>query len=272
VVSNDRLYPQWVVLHVPHDSTDMPSSVRGQFLLNNIELATELDSMTDHHTLALFADAGSEGQVVRAPVSRLVVDVERFAQDDDEPMASRGMGAIYTVTSHLSPLRRPLTAEERNVLMRNYYIPHHQRLESAVASAIDLYDRCLVVDCHSFPDRPLPYELADPDSVRPDICIGADDFHTSEELLNAFVTEFRRIGWTVSVNDPFSGALVPGSRYRRDRRVKAVMVEVNRRLYLHEASADPLPDFSLVSQQVKRCCMAAIEAFTFTERAPGRIE
>lgn len=266
------MYPHWVVLHVPHDSTDVPSSVRDQFLLNDIELATEIGSMTDHQTLALFSDAGTAGHVVRAPVSRLVVDVERFAQDDDEPMASRGMGAIYTVTSRLNRLRRPLTVEERNVLMQNYYIPHHQRLESAVASAIDLYDRCLVIDCHSFPDRPLPYELADPDSVRPDICIGADDFHTSEELLNAFVTEFRRKGWTVSVNDPFSGALVPGNRYRRDHRVKAIMVEVNRRLYLHEASADPLPGFTLVTQQIKRCCMAAIESFTREERAPGKIE
>jgi N-formylglutamate amidohydrolase len=251
-------YPQWVVLHVPHDSIDVPSSVRQQFLLDDSQLAIELDRMTDHHTLALFSDPASDAQVVRAPVSRLVVDVERFASDDDEPMAIRGMGAVYTVTSHLHPLRRPLSAEEREALMQAYYMPHHARFESAVAAAIERHGRCLVIDCHSFPGNALPYEVAAADASRPDICIGTDAFHTSDRTADAFVTEFQRAGWSVNVNDPFAGAMVPRSRYRRDRRVSAVMVEVNRRLYMHEPGAQPLPEFDCVSSQIKRCCMAAI--------------
>ena len=251
-------YPQWVVLHVPHDSMEVPGAVRGQFLLDDIQLATELDRITDHHTLALFSDPASDAQVVRAPVSRLVVDVERFASDDDEPMAARGMGAVYTVTSHLHPLRRPLSAEEREALMQAYYVPHHARFEFAVAAAIERHGRCLVIDCHSFPGSALPYELAAAGSARPDICIGTDAFHTSDELANAFVTEFRRAGWSVKVNDPFAGALVPSNRYRRDRRVSAVMVEVNRRLYMREPGAQPLPEFARIASQIKRCCTTAI--------------
>ena len=41
-------------------------------------------------------------------------------------------------------------------------------------------------------------------------------------------------GWTVAVNRPFAGALVPMAHYRRDARVRAIMIEVNRRLYLDE--------------------------------------
>ena len=84
-------YPPWVVLHVPHDSTAVPADVRAQFLLDEAELGRELDRMTDHRTLAIFADPSSEAVVVRSPVSRLVVDVERFPDDADEPMAARGM-------------------------------------------------------------------------------------------------------------------------------------------------------------------------------------
>jgi N-formylglutamate amidohydrolase len=73
-------------------------------------------------------------------------------------------------------------------------------------------------------------EMADSSSVRPDICIGTDDFHTSAALSESFWSAFQLAGWSVSLNDPFAGALVPGSRYRSDKRVGAVMVEVNRRL------------------------------------------
>jgi len=104
----------------------------------------------------------------------------------------------------------------------------------------------------------LPYELADADDSRPDICIGSDDFHTSPELASAFVTAFQAEGWQVSLNEPFAGALVPSSRYRKDRRVGAVMVEVNRRLYLPEYDGEPLSNFAAVAQLVRSCCMTAM--------------
>jgi hypothetical protein len=43
-------YQPWVVLHLPHDSTDVPAGMRSQFLLNDKELEQELIRMTDHHT------------------------------------------------------------------------------------------------------------------------------------------------------------------------------------------------------------------------------
>jgi N-formylglutamate deformylase len=251
-------YPPWVVLHVPHDSTTVPVDLRSQFLLDDAELRRELDRMTDHRTLALFSDPSSTAIAVRSTVSRLVVDVERFPDDVDEPMAARGMGAVYAATSQLTPLRPPLADNERERLMQAYYHPHHAQLEEAVTKAVDRYGRCLVIDCHSFPSAALPYEMAPPSKARPDVCIGTDDFHTSEGLAAAFSTAFRLEGWSVSLNDPFPGALVPASRYRRDRRVEAVMVEVNRRLYLREDDATPLPDFPETAGRIRRCCQIAL--------------
>jgi N-formylglutamate amidohydrolase len=170
------------------------------------------------------------------------------------------MGAVYSVTSGLKPLRQQLSDSERNALMLAYYHPHHARLEAAVSAAIDLHGRCLVIDCHSFPSLALPYELADPAVVRPDICIGTDAFHTSGELATAFVTAFQCEGWRVNLNQPFAGALVPGSRYQQDHRVNAVMVEINRQLYLREQDATPLSTFATIAQRVRNCCMMAIAA------------
>ena len=97
-------------------------------------------------------------------------------------------------------------------------------------------------------------------SLYTDICIGTDAFHTSEATARAFLQSFAANGWSVELNLPFAGALVPASRYRQDARVSAVMVEVNRRLYLHEASATRRPDFDAVAVQVRACWGRALEA------------
>jgi N-formylglutamate amidohydrolase len=254
-------YPPWVILHIPHDSYVIPADVRSQFLLSDAELEQELQCMTDHLTHTIFAEPLSESMVVRAPVSRLVVDVERFAEDEHEPMAARGMGAIYGVTSHLRPLRRRLSPNEREMLMQTWYHPHHQRLEAVVSDTLDRYGRCLVIDGHSFPGTALPYENAIPTIARPDICIGSDPFHTPKVLEQSFVEVFGRKGWKIKVNEPFAGALVPASRYQRDPRVMAVMVEVNRDLYLIPDSFQQKSDFARVASAIKSCCALAISKF-----------
>ncbi len=258
---NSSGYPPWVVLHIPHDSTFIPDQVRPQFVLSDHDLALELKRMTDHFTHALFAEPSGEATVIRAPVSRLVVDVERFAADDREPMAARGMGAVYEVTSHLTPLRRRLSAEERAELMGAWYHPHHEQLEAAVADTLERHGRCLVLDGHSFPGTALPYENADPTARRPDICIGTDSFHSPKALEQAFVDAFTRSGWSVAVNEPFAGALVPASRHHRDFRVMAVMVEVSRDLYLDRESFEPKPDFAQIAAEVRHRCVEALKAF-----------
>ena len=248
--------PDWVVLHVPHDSTEIPEWTRPQFAVDDAELARELGRLTDHHTFRLYA-AGQTCACVRAQASRIVVDVERFVDDEREPMARRGLGVIYERTSNGERLRHALDASTRTRLLAEFYVPHHARLASAVDRALAEHGRCLVIDCHSFPRAPLPFE--ERSAPRPDICIGTDSFHTAPALRDAFVAEFKAAGWSVEVDRPFSGALVPLARYRRDPRVSALMVEVQRALYMDETSLAPLPGFDAVSERVQRACVGALE-------------
>ena len=55
--------------------------------------------MTDAWTDKLVEPISTKAKEVVFPVSRLVVDPERFLCDDDEPMAPKGMGATYTKLS-----------------------------------------------------------------------------------------------------------------------------------------------------------------------------
>lgn len=154
--------------------------MRRQFVLDDDGLRRELRRMTDRYTDELFTLPPGEAATVRFPVSRLVVDPERFLDPDAEPMEAVGMGAVYTQTSDGAPLREPaVAARERGALLARFYHPHHEALERAAAAALAAHGRCLILDCHSFPSRPLPYELAaaaDQGAVRrrPAICIATD--------------------------------------------------------------------------------------------------
>ena len=169
-----------VIMHIPHSSAEVPADVRAQFLLEDDDLARELRLMTDWHTDKLFALPPAEAVTVRFPVSRLVVDPERFEDPEAERMEAVGMGAVYTKTSQRLPLRDEAeAAREREALLARYYRPHHAALEAATAAALAAHGRCLIIDCHSFPSRPLPYEFkvsADRWKVihRPAVCIGTD--------------------------------------------------------------------------------------------------
>ena len=169
-----------IILHVPHSSAQVPAEVRPQLLLEDDGLDRELRLMTDWHTDALFALPPDVAVTVRFPVSRLVVDAERFEDPEAEGMEAVGMGAVYTKTSQGLRLRDEAeAARQREALLARYYRPHHAALEAATEAALATHGRCLIVDCHSFPSSPLPYEFkvsADRWKVihRPAVCIGTD--------------------------------------------------------------------------------------------------
>ena len=253
--------PPFVIIHVPHDSCVIPADARRQFLLTEEEMARELIRMTDHHTKKLFAEGVSADQIVRAEVSRLVVDVERFEDNDLEPMSRRGMGVVYERTCDGDALRRPISTPDRQTLIDTWYRPHHERLAALTQQIIDRYGRALLVDAHSFPSKPLPYEL-DQRPDRPEICIGTDEFHTPTPLATAFVDTFRAGGFDdVRLNAPFSGAMVSHRHYRTDKRVLAVMVEVNRQLYLDESSGALISNFLEVRDRIRHCICGAMQTW-----------
>jgi N-formylglutamate amidohydrolase len=110
---------------------------------------------------------------------------------------------------------------------------------------------CVVVDCHSFPSRALPYE-DDQNPDRPDLCIGTDRFHTPGSLEKCVVEAAKAEGFSVEPNRPFAGALVPLPLYRQSDNVFAVMLELNRGLYMDEATGEKSAAFDGVQKKLER--------------------
>ena len=222
------------IFHIPHCSFDIPSKYLSDFAVSAEKLEAEKIKMTDSYTDELFVDCvtDTDTQII-FPVSRLLVDVERFSEDAQEPMAEIGMGMLYRSCHDLSQLRASNAFGEE--LKKAYYDQHHKAFTALVDEQLQNFGEVLIIDCHSFPAKPWPYERNQIGN-RPEICIGTDAFHTTTEMEVRLANAFRQQGFDVDIDTPFSGSIVPMKFYQKDERVKSIMVEVRRDLYMDEVT------------------------------------
>ena len=255
-MGNTRVKGSAIILHIPHSSTLIPEEYRHQFVLGDEELGSEQLKVTDHFTDELFTGLLSSSNKVVANVSRLLVDVERFANDDQESMARKGVGCIYQSTSSGMVLRNELTEKVRQELLEKYYYPHHDLLTYKVNEVLKDIGKCMIIDCHSFPSIPLSYD-ENQTTPRPDICIGTDPFHTPIDLVVAIKSFFESHQLSVAVNSPYSGTMVPLVHYQSNPNVHSLMIEVNRSLYINESTSAKNENFNFV-QQILHTCFESI--------------
>ena len=103
----------------------------------------------------------------------------------------------------------------------------------------------MIIDGHSFSSIRLPYELCD-NSVRPGICLGIDKFHTPYYITEYLYNEFQKRGYTVRINTPFSGTIIPLRFYNKNKNVMSIMIEINRFLYMDEKTGMKKDSFNKV--------------------------
>ena len=82
-----------ILIHIPHSSYYIPTEYKNLFLISEEELKKEQLLMTDSYTNELF-NTGQK-QII-FPISRLICDVERFRNKQDEGMTQQGMWVCYT--------------------------------------------------------------------------------------------------------------------------------------------------------------------------------
>ena len=236
-----------MILHIPHSKKYIPAEYLQYFHLSDSSLDFELLKMTDHFTDELFECSQSNYSQIIFPVSRLLVDPERFVMDDDEPMSQRGMGCIYDKTHDQKPLKD--CNKIRQNLIDRYYVPHHRQFAASVNQELKQTGHSLIIDCHSFPKYPLPYEM-DQTSDRAEICIGTDDFHTPHNLAEKVAEVFGKAGFSISLNEPFAGAIVPIEHYRKTKAVSSIMIEIRRDLYMDEISGRKSENFDTLKSGI----------------------
>jgi N-formylglutamate amidohydrolase len=257
-INNPKQFP--VICHIPHGSIRIPKEFRKDFSLSERGLDMEARILADLYAGELFEDLFERFGGLQCGISRIVVDMERFENDKKEPMSKAGMGVLYSKTSEGKTMRKVGSAS-RSDYLENIYRPYHETLNGLVGYCLEKFGTCLILDCHSFPSEPRPYE-ADRKKNRPDICIGTDKQHTPALLKKILSSDLKASGYSVKFDSPYSGSIVPAPFYG-NKNVYSIMLEVNRKLYMDEKTFKKKAGFDkvsrLISRTAERSCLAFLD-------------
>ena len=245
LVDNSEISP--VILHAPHGSRFIPEELKGTYLVSASAMEAEKDLMTDHFTNDLVKSIQNASSLVNG-LSRFVVDVERFP-DEREEMLAVGMGAFYTQGSQKQQIREQ--QHTTNPVLREFFDAYSDAFTELVQRTLDIHGRAVIIDVHSYPTEPLPYELHSHEA-RPQLDIGADTTHTSALLVGEVVKAFGHLG--TGINESFHGTYVPLRFYEaKDSRVQSVMLEIRRDTYMDEKSIELFPEgFSALQESLQQ--------------------
>ena len=119
---------------------------------------------------------------------------------------------------------RKVDPELRERILKNYYWKHHNKFSEAVNNQLRYFGKAIIIDCHSFPGKPLKRSL-DKSLERPDFNIGTDAFHTPKKLIDISIAFFERSGYTLGIDRPYKGSIVPMEHYSKNKNVQSIMLK-----------------------------------------------
>ncbi len=139
------------------------------------------------------------------------------------------------------------------------YRPYHRALEGLIEATLRDFGAAFLLDCHSMPSVGGPTDR-DRGTPRPDIVLG-DRFGASCEP--AVIETAERIlldlGFSVRRNEPYAGAFTTAHYGRPGERVHALQIELNRRLYMNEATVSRSRDLPGLRRRMNRFIAAMAE-------------
>ena len=243
-----------VVFDSPHSGLTYPPD------FNTIAPVQAVRTTCDRFVDELFDRAPAFGAVqVAALFPRSYVDANRAVTDLDPAMidgawpgvlvpteyTSRGMGVIRRYALPGVPLyAAKLTPEQISHRLESYYRPYRAALSEAIESAYASFGRVWHVNCHSMKSTGNKMNV-DAGEARPDFVISDRKGRTCEPAFTDWtVAFFSRMGYSVKVNDPYSGGDIVKTYGQPDKGRHSLQIEVNRRLYLDESSYEKAPGFT----------------------------
>lgn len=239
-----------VIFASPHSGRVWPQAVRARSALSLTALRSSEDAFVGH----LILPAQAAGAVVMsARIARGAVDLNRGPDELDpaliegiavprsNPRIASGLGVIPRVVGGgrvIHPGR--ITLAEAEARLRAHWHPWHDALAQVMAETAAACGSALLVDVHS-----MPHDACASLHPRPDIVLG--DLHgrsAGRAVVDAVAAAFIAEGFTLRRNTPFAGAYTLARHGDPAQRRHAIQIEIDRALYMDEATLRPLPGYA----------------------------
>lgn len=165
------------------------------------------------------------------------------------PRVAAGLGTIARmVASGADIYRAKLPVAEAEKRIATCYRPYHRALRDLVEATRERFGYCILVDCHSMPSGSSGRGTSEPPGGGSDFVLG--DLH-GQSCAPAVTETARRVlsdlGYRVARNVPYAGGYTTRHYGRPADRVHALQIEINRRLYMDEATLARLPGFAAIA-------------------------
>ncbi|MCP5433577.1 MAG: N-formylglutamate amidohydrolase [Alphaproteobacteria bacterium] len=258
-----------LVFASPHSGRRYPPDFVRAAALDPETLRNSEDAFVDE----LFADAPRHGAPLLAALfPRAFVDVnrERYELDPamfDAPLpafantrsarVASGLGTVARVVGDGQEIYRgKLSFAEIETRLERYYAPYHAALEALIGETRRTFGFAVVIDCHSMPSVGGPHD-EDRGLARPDIVLGDRYGRSSAPALTALVESLLRAeGLRVAQNAPYAGGYTTQHYGKPEEGVSVVQIELNRGLYMTEATMAKSPGFDRLKALLDRFMVA----------------
>ena len=242
-----------VVFASPHSGRAYSAAFLAQTILSREAIRSSEDAFVDQ----VFGAAPLHGApLLISDVPRAYLDLNRAPDEFDpaviegiarvphNPRISSGLGVIPRVVSGGRQIYRgKLALAEAEARIAEVWHPYHRALRQLLEETHADFGEAVLIDCHS-----MPHEAIDghgrPGQPKPDVVLG-DRFGAAagRHVMDAVEAAFQRAGLRVARNTPFAGAFIAQSYGRPSARRHVIQVEIDRGLYMDEATITPHAGF-----------------------------
>ena len=249
-----------VIFASPHSGRDYADAFLRSAVLDHVEIRSSEDAFVD----LLYADAPDHGApFLTAKAPRAYLDLNRGVEEMDagliagvrrvsqNPRVASGLGVIPRVVANGQLIYRgKLTLAEAHNRIATYWRPYHDALQSLIDESRMQFGEAILIDCHSMPHEAME-NVSLSGANRPDIVLG-DRFGASagSVVVEQVESAFAAAGFTVARNMPFAGAYIVQNYGRPSRKQHAIQVEIDRALYMDEATLTLSDGFDDVRQRL----------------------
>jgi N-formylglutamate amidohydrolase len=256
-----------LVLDSPHSGTVMPPD------FDTVQPLSALREGEDCFIDALWQPATTRGvPLLAAQFPRTYLDANRHEEEVDLDLldgpwphawrpsakAAIGKGLVWRTLDADRPLyARRLTVGEMQHRIATCHRPYHATLQRLLDEAHAAHGAVWHINCHSMGSTTSVLIEGVDGRPRADFVLGDRDGSTCDPAFTALVRDkLAGFGYHVAVNDPFKGVELVRLHGRPAERRHSLQLEVNKRLYMDEATLRPSAGFATVQQHL----MAVVDA------------